>query len=145
MESRVLQVRVVLVRPEPVDFVIRHMLAEHVAGGSSALFDGVLPMFDSDLAVEDGVMVIRHVTSSINAADVCLAICVDDYAVVDVNAAAFEHFHGWLDADAGNDEIAVKTQTCLRDDARPRAWIPRRPRPCPPRRFARRARDEDRR
>src|SRR6185503_219186 len=87
-----------------------------VAGGSGALLDGVLPMFDSDLAVEDRVMVIRHITSSINAADVCLAICIDDYAIVGVNAAALEHFHGRFDADAGNHEIAVKTQTCLCDD-----------------------------
>jgi len=52
VESGVLQVRVVLVRPKPVDVVVCHSFAEHIACGSSALLDGVLPMFDPDPAVE---------------------------------------------------------------------------------------------
>ena len=113
MESGVLQIRVVLVRPEPVDLVVRDAPAEHVARGSSALLDGVLPMLHSDPAIEDRVIVIRDVTRGVNAADVGLAVLVDDNAVVHVNAAAFEHVHRRLDADAHDDEVALETQACL--------------------------------
>ena len=40
-------------------------LAEHVACGSGALLDGVLPMFHSDSAIEDRVIVIRDVTRGV--------------------------------------------------------------------------------
>ena len=74
VKSGVLQVRVVLVRPEPVDLVVRDVLAEHVACSSGALLDGVLPMFHSDPAIEDRVIVIRDVTCGVHAADVRLAV-----------------------------------------------------------------------
>ena len=41
------------------------------------------------------------------------AVLVDDDAVVHVNAAAFEHLHRRLDADAHDDEVALETQARL--------------------------------
>ena len=90
--------------------------AEHVARGSRALLDGVLPVLHSHLAIEDWMIVIRDVTGGVNTADVGLAILVDDDAVVQVDTATFEHLHRWLDADANDDEVALETQACLGDD-----------------------------
>jgi hypothetical protein len=64
VESGVLQVRVVLVRPEPMDLVVRDALAKHVARGSGALLDSVLPVLHSDVATDDGMIVIRNVTAA---------------------------------------------------------------------------------
>src|SRR4029079_14874772 len=52
MESGILQVRIVLIRPEPGNLVVAHALAKHVARGSGALLDGVLPMLDADVPTE---------------------------------------------------------------------------------------------
>src|SRR5206468_3461497 len=84
-------------------FVVRDALSQHVARSSSALLDGVLPMFDPDPAIEDWVIVIRDVTGGVNAADVGLAILVDDHAVVELNAAVSERFDRRLDPHAYDD------------------------------------------
>src|SRR6185436_5201747 len=97
VESGVLQVRVLLVRPEPVDVVVRDALAEHITGGGGALLDGVLPVFHQNLAIEDRVIVIRDVTRGVNTAHVRLAVLVDDNAIVHMNTAASKHLHRRLD------------------------------------------------
>ena len=65
VEPHVLQVRIVLIRPEPVNLVVRDALAKHVARGCGALFDGVLPVLYPNVATEDRVMVIRDVTGGV--------------------------------------------------------------------------------
>ena len=44
-------------------------------------------------------------------------ILVDDDAVIDVDTAALERVRHWLDSDADDDEVAVESQSALRDDA----------------------------
>ena len=75
-------------------------------------------MFHSDPAIEDRVIVIRDVTRGVHAADVRLAVLVDDNAVVHVNTAAFEELHCRLDPDAHDDEVAFETQASFGDDVR---------------------------
>src|SRR5688572_19129723 len=54
VKTSVLEIRIVLVRPEPVNRVVRHILPQHVARGSSALLDGVVPVLHSLLAPAHG-------------------------------------------------------------------------------------------
>src|SRR5687768_1842465 len=114
--TRVLQVRVVLVRPEPVDLIVRDSPAEHVARGSGALLDRVMPVLHADLPLEYGVIVIRDVAGRVNARDAGLAILVDDHPVVHLNASAVEDVHDGLDADPRHHEVALQAQTTFRDD-----------------------------
>jgi hypothetical protein len=80
------EVRVVLISPEPLDLVVHDALAQHIAGGSSAFLDGVLPMFHSDPTIENRV--VRYVTCGVNAVDVRLAVFNYEDSVVHVNAAS---------------------------------------------------------
>jgi len=98
VKSSVLQVRVVLVRPESVHLVVRDALAEHVACGSGALRNGVVPVLHSHLPIEDWMIVIRDVTGGINTADVGAAVLVNDNPVVQLNTAVSQRLDGWLDA-----------------------------------------------
>src|SRR5207247_1647600 len=79
--------------------------------------DGVLPMFDPDPAIKDWVIVIRDVTSGVNTADVGLTILVDEYAVVELNAAVSERFDRRLDTDAYDGKVAFEPQASFCDDA----------------------------
>src|SRR4029079_942868 len=54
VESGVLQVRVVLVGPEPMDLVVRDALAEHVTCRRRALLVGVLPISPRIRGIEIG-------------------------------------------------------------------------------------------
>jgi hypothetical protein len=92
-------------------------LAEHVARGSGALLDGVLPMLDTDVATEEGLIVIRDVSCGIDTNHVRLTVFVDDYAVIDPDAAICQRVDRRLDADAGDDEIALEALAGFRDNS----------------------------
>ena len=64
----------------------RHVSAKHVARGSGALLDGVLPMLGTDVATEKGLVVIRDVPRGVHAAHASLAVFIDDDAVIDPDA-----------------------------------------------------------
>src|SRR5688500_17079193 len=109
--SGVLQVDVVLIRPEPVDFVVPSTLSQYVACGDCCLSDRVLPMLHSDSPIEYRVIMIRDVAGGVNIIDARLAVLVDHYAILDPDPAAFEQVDDRLDADPDDSEIAFDSRT----------------------------------
>ena len=75
-------------------------LAKHVPGRVGALPHRVLPVLDADVPAEHRMVVIGHIAGRINSGDVGGTVLIDDYAVVDVNAAAVEKVDDRLDTNA---------------------------------------------
>ena len=94
------------------------MLAKHVACGSGALLDRVLPVLNADVPAECRLIMIRDISSGVHAADVRLAILVNDNAVVHMNSATCEYVDCRFDTDANDDKVAVKALAAFGDDAR---------------------------
>src|SRR5439155_20713795 len=88
VESRVLDVRVELIGPEPVDLVVGLAPAEHAPGGRGPLLHAVLPVLDAHLTAAHGVIVIGDVARGENAGHIGPALVVDDDSVVDSHGRA---------------------------------------------------------
>src|SRR5688500_10383671 len=117
MESGVLQVHVVLIRPEPRHLVVPTSVADHAARRRGALPHRVLPVFDTHPPPEYRMEVVRDVACREDAGDAGPAVLVHDDAIVQLDAAFRQAADGRLDADGSDDEIAVDAAPAARDDS----------------------------
>jgi len=74
-------------------------------------------MLDADVATEEGLIVIRNVSCGIYSTNVRLTVFVDDHPVIDSDAAICQQVDLGLDADAGDDKIALETLAGFRDNS----------------------------
>src|ERR1051326_6439016 len=115
MKACVLQVGIVLIRPEPRDVVVHDALTNHVAGRGGTMLDRVLPVLVADVAAKDRMIMIRHIACGVHTTDVGPAEFVDNYAVVQVNVATSERVDRRFHADASHHKVAIKTLTAFGD------------------------------
>src|SRR5215204_4467156 len=116
VEPSVLEVEVVLIRPEPRNLIVGLALAQHASGRGRTLIQRVLPVFHADPPFEYGVVVVGHVTRRVDPLHACTTVLIDHDAVVDLRAGAGEELRNWLDAEAYHSEVALDTATALGRD-----------------------------
>src|SRR5438067_6167064 len=112
--ARVLELVLVLVRPEGVDIGVLRVRAVHRPRGRRPLLLGVVVMLDAD-AAEQRVQVVGHVAGGEDRGDVRPAHRVNEHAVVDRDPRPLQDVHGRLDADRHDGEIAFQLASLLRD------------------------------
>src|SRR5690606_3451823 len=117
MMPGVLEVLVVLIRPEPVDRAVGLARADHAPRRSSALLHSVLPVLDTHPPPEHRVPVVRHIAGSVDIVHVRSAVLVDKNAVVYRDAAAVQEIHDRFDADTDNGKVAGEATPAFGDDA----------------------------
>ena len=117
MESGVLEVDVVLIRPEPVDRVVRVSFAEHAPGGGRTLLHRVLPVLDSHSFLEtpDGNDWPRRPRRR------CLGRWCAQYSSTRIPLLISKPLLGGevddrFNADPDNREITIDPTTAFRDD-----------------------------
>src|SRR5206468_3473999 len=106
VEAGVLDVVLVLVRPEPVDVFVGSTLAQHAASRRLPLLEGVLPVLDPDVAAGGRVIVPRDVAGRIDPLDARTTELVDDDAVVELHPGPVDDVGGGDDPDAHDGDVA---------------------------------------
>src|SRR5260370_7250065 len=62
-------------------------LADHTTSSGPSLVDRILPVFDPDQPSKNRMKVIGHISCSINALHVGLAVLINYYAILDFHSA----------------------------------------------------------
>src|SRR5215216_4399104 len=116
VEPGVLEVEVILIRPEPGDIIIGFVLTQHVPGRGRTLIQRVLPVLHADPPLEHRVVVVGHVTRRVDPLHARPAKFIDHDAVVDVRAGVCEQLRDRLDAEAHHDKVALNSAPALGHD-----------------------------
>ena len=111
-----MQVRFVLIRPEPVDLFVGLGSTQHAASRRGALLDRVLPMLDAQAPFEHRMVVIGHITRGVDPIQRRSAVLVHENAVLRMDSRAGDEIHIRFDPDTHDGEIAGNPTTAFRDD-----------------------------
>ena len=87
MESGILQVDIVLIRPEPMDRIVRLPSTQHAAGRRGPLLHRVLPVLDAHASRKHRMVVIGDVAGRIDTLDARAAVFIDEDPGVGVDTA----------------------------------------------------------
>ena len=117
VEAGILQVDVVLIRPEPVDGVVGLSVAEHAPGRGRTLLDGVLPVFHAHPLLKHRVIVIGHVACGMDVRNVRAAVLVHKDSIAGLHAASSDELGHRLDAHADNREVTIDAAIVFGDHA----------------------------
>jgi len=114
-DAHVLQLLVELVAPEGVHIVVGTAAIEDRGRGGLPLPVGVVPVLHPD-AAEDRVHVVGDVAGRVDARQAGPAVLVDFDAVGRRSTRRFEEVDVGLDADPGDDQVAVQLPPCRCQD-----------------------------
>src|SRR5688572_14712990 len=96
MESSVLDVHVVLVGPEPVDFLVRGAATDHALCGCYPLPDCISPVFDPDMASEKGMIMVGNVAGGKDILDARPTKLIHDDAVIELHFGVADNVRHWF-------------------------------------------------
>ena len=116
MRPGILQVDVVLIRPEPVNCVVGLSCAEHAPRRRGSLLHRILPVLDAHPSLKDGMEVIGDVACRVDARRGRPTEFVHDDPVVHLYPGFRGKVCHWLNADAHNGEITIDAASARCDD-----------------------------
>ena len=80
-------------------------LAEHTTSSGPSLADRILPVFDPDQPSKNRMKVIGHISCSINALHVGLAVLINYDTILDFHSGTGHDISGRLNPNADNHEV----------------------------------------